>query len=479
MSKTGIQFGTDGWRAVIADSFTFHNVQIASNAIGKFILENSNNKEWPIIIGYDPRFLAKDFAKLCASELLNLGLNVKLSDSIVPTPVIAYHAAKNSTGKTNGAIQFTASHNPPKYCGLKYITDYGGPAPVEITNKIMQNIENQDLGQDKSCPYKSLTTNYYFNPKPQYFSHVKNLINSNSIKNAKLIVVYDPLYGAGNTYLDFLLKETGCSITTIHNKVDPLFGGLLPEPKEEFLNNLKAAVLKTGAICGLATDGDADRLGAVDEKGFFYSPNKIAAMILRHLVKNKKLTGKVVRTLSTTHLMDHLAKKYNLEVVETKVGFKWICEEMIKGNVLIGAEESGGISIINHIPDKDAILSALLLVEMLSYEKKTLSEIFNDTVKDAQWSCINDKFDFHVAEKEKNSFISIMQSGDLKKYGDLPIESFNTVEGAKYILKDDSWFMARASGTEPMARVYFEATSDKVLNEMKAVVRKIFEVCQK
>ncbi len=477
MSKTEIKFGTDGWRAVIADGFTFLNVRIATRAISKFILDNSPT-EGPVIIGYDPRFLAKDFAKECAIELINLGFKIKLSDSVVPTPVIAFAAVYNPSGKTNGAIQFTASHNPPKYCGLKYITNYGGPAPLEITNQIMQNINA--LALDNSNSYKTLTSSHYFDPKPLYFSHLKKLIDFKTIKNASLKIVYDPLYGAGNTYLDSILKEDNYNIQTIHNKFDPLFGGLLPEPREEFLNDLKAAVIKNNAIVGLATDGDADRLGTVDEKGIFYSPNKIAAMILRHLVKNKKLKGKVVRTLSTTHLMDYLAKKYGLELIETKVGFKWICEEMIKGDVLIGAEESGGISIINHIPDKDAILSSLLLIEMLSYEKKTLSEIFNDTIKDAGWSCINDKFDFHLSEKEKDSFIRIMQSGDIKKYGELSVKSFNKLEGAKYILNDGSWFMARASGTEPMTRVYFEATSDKVLNEMKTIVKRIFDLsCQK
>ncbi len=479
MPSTEIKFGTDGWREVIADGFTFDNVQIASNAIGKLILETSS-KDWPILIGYDPRFLADKFAKFCANELISLGLKIKISNRIVPTPVIAYCAANFSSGKTNGAIQFTASHNPPKYCGLKYITNYGGPAPEEITDKIMENIrtQNSEVKNQKTDSH-TLTSHFYFDPKPHYFSHLKKLIDFNKIKSANLKVVYDPLYGAGNTYLDSLLKDAGCSTICIHNESDPLFGGLLPEPREENLKELKEAVIKNNAIVGLATDGDADRLGAIDEKGIFYSPNKIAAMILRHLVKNKKLKGTVVRTLSTTHLMDHLAKKYNLEVIETKVGFKWICKEMLKGNVLIGAEESGGISILNHIPDKDAVLSGLLLVEMLAYENKTLSEIFNDTLKDALWHCINDKFDFTINEEVKNKFVSILQSKDIKRYGNLAIKSVNTSEGAKYLLDDGSWFMARASGTEPMARVYFEATSDKVLDEMKKTVRKIFEACQK
>ncbi|MBI3591278.1 MAG: phosphoglucomutase/phosphomannomutase family protein [Candidatus Melainabacteria bacterium] len=465
-----IKFGTDGWRAIIADGFTFNNVRIASHAIGKYVLNNCN-RDLPILIGFDPRFLADKFARSCANELISLGLNVEVVSNVVPTPVIAFWAAK-SPKKTNGAIQFTASHNPPEYCGLKYITSYGGPAPVEITNEITKYIRAENLDMKGEENNTSIPT---FAPKEGYVTHLKKLIDFSKIKNANLKIVYDPMFGAGNNYLDYILKEAGCETVTIHNKKDPLFGGLLPEPKEEFLNELKKCVTENKANMGLATDGDADRISAVDRDGMFYSPNKIASMLLRHLVKNKKLKGKVVRTLSTTHLMDHLAKKYNLELIETQVGFKWICEKMLKESVLIGAEESGGISIINHIPDKDAILAGMLLTEMLAFENKTLGEIYKDTLNDANWNCINDKFDLHMDEKQKEILISRLQSANIQKFGDLQIESINKIEGAKYLLKDGSWFLARASGTEPMARVYFEATSEKSLKLMKSEIQRIVE----
>lgn len=475
-----ITFGTDGWRAVIADQFTFENVRIASSAIGNFILKN-HSKEFPVLIGYDTRFLAHDFAKCCASVLNSLGLNTLISNKPVPTPIIAFWAAglpKNQ--KTNGAIQFTASHNPPKYCGLKYITNYGGPASVEMTDKITGYINAiNDTRRDMPRHISTAT----FEPLDHYTSHIKSLINFGEIKNAKLKIVYDPLYGAGNGYLDVLLKEAGCEVTTIHNKIDPLFGGLLPEPREENLNELKLTIKTQNAVLGLATDGDADRISAVDQNGIFYSPNQIASMLLRHLYKNKKLKGAVVRTLSTTHLMDHLAKKYNLPVVETKVGFKWICEVMRKENVLIGAEESGGISILNHIPDKDALLAGMLLTEMLAYEKKSLAEIYKDTLKDAGWFCINDKLDLHLNNKEKDKLISNLKSAKITNLKGLKIISVNSMEGAKYLFEDGSWFMARASGTEPMARVYFEATSQKTLDLMRNAVQEMLKEtslsCQK
>lgn len=471
---TEIKFGTDGWRAVIADSFTFENVKIVTRAIGKFVKDNYQDNA-PLVIGYDPRFLAKEFAKTCAQELINLGINVQLSDDIVPTPLVAFWAAKS--GKTSGAIQFTASHNPPEYCGLKYITNYGGPAPEEITNSITKIIKEQRAGEPESRRVGGLT---YFNPKEQYIKHLKKLINFNQIKNANLKIIYDPMFGAGNNYLDFILKEAGCKTITIHNKLDPLFGGLLPEPKEDFLKDLKTSVVSNKANIGLATDGDADRIAAVDENGIFYPANKIGCMLFRHLYKNKNLRGAVVRTLSTTHLIDHLAKKYNLEVIETKVGFKWICKEMIEKNVLIGIEESGGISILNHIPDKDAILAGMLIVEMLAYEKKPLTEIYKATLQDANWSYINDKLDLHISDEEKKSLISILSSEEVKEFGGLKILSKNKTEGIKCLLEGGGWLMARASGTEPMARVYFEATSEKKLDAIKKDLKKIVEAsCQK
>ncbi len=468
-SNNKISFGTDGWRSIIADGFTFSNVRKASTAIGRLIL-NNNNKDYPVLVGYDTRFLANDFADECAQTLYSLGLKVEVSKYIIPTPAIAFWTCK-SPNKTNGAIQFTASHNPPKYCGLKYITSYGGPAPIEMTNEITKYLnDQQSLPASNSSPAIPIPI---FDPKESYFNHLKQLINFDVIKSANLKVVYDPLYGAGNGYVDILLTMANCNTIAIHNKRDPLFGGLLPEPKEEFLHDLKASVISNKAIVGLATDGDADRLAAIDSDGTFFSPNKIASMLLRHLVKNKKLSGSVVRTLSTTHLMDHLAKKYNLNIIETPIGFKWICEQMIKTSVLIGAEESGGISILNHIPDKDAILASMLLVEMLSYEKKGLKEIFNDTLKDAEWSCINDRFDLHINDTQKEHLITQLQNNKIKECEGLKVLSVNTTEGAKYVFEDGSWFLARASGTEPMARVYFEATSNKMLNAMKESIREL------
>ncbi len=465
-----IKFGTDGWRSIIADEFTFQNVRIVANAIGKYILTKYGNT-LPVLIGFDTRFLADKFASACADKLAESGLKVKISDSYVPTPVIAYTACSTSTA---GAIQFTASHNPPEYCGIKYITSYGGPAPEEVTDEIVKNI-NLNIPVDipkKSSIQKEIET---FNPKENYIKHLKTIIDFNRIKESKVKVIYDPMFGAGNKYLDHILGLAGCEISTIHNKRDPMFGNLLPEPREQFLSDLKNNILKEHALLGLATDGDADRLAAIDNKGKFYTPNQIACMLLRHLVKNKKLKGKVVRTLSTTHMLDRLAQKYGLELIETKVGFKWICKEMLKSNVLIGAEESGGISILNHVPDKDAILAGVLLVEMIAYENKSLEEIYSDTIKDAGFSYINDKFDLHMDDAQKKLILSLLNKPSIKNIGGIKLASINTSEGVKYVLEDGSWFFARSSGTEPMFRVYFESQTEQNLQIMKKYMQNIID----
>ncbi len=477
MSISNIKFGTDGWRAVIAEDFTFENVEIVTSALSKYLKKHYKEDvyKYPLLIGYDPRFLADEFAKTSAKVLISEGISVKISNCIVPTPTMAFHSAKGES-KTLGSIQFTASHNPPKYCGLKYITDYGGPAPEEVTNEIMKNIESNlhhcEKAQSADAAISGMKRNkgsiQYFDPKPLYFSHIKTLIDFELIKKAKLKIAYDSLYGAGNGYLDSLLKLAGCEVFVLHDKRDPLFGGLLPEPREEHLTDLKNEVILRKCDLGLGTDGDADRLGAIDSSGDFYLPNKIASMLLRHLVKNKKLKGDVVRTLSTTHLLDHLAKKYSLNVVETKVGYKWICNEMLKGDVLIGAEESGGISIKNHVPDKDAVLTGMLLTEMLAYEKKSLSEIYEDTVKESGWSCVHGRFDLHTNDIQKDYLLSHLTEN---KYGNLNVVGKTKLEGVKILLEDGSWFMARASGTEPMSRVYFEATSKDALVKIMADVK--------
>ena len=234
-----IKFGTDGWRDIIADKFTFKNVSIVTKAIGNYVL-NHLDKDLPILVGYDNRFLADKFAERSTNELIKLGLKVHLSSSAIPTPVIAFWASKI---KTSGAIQFTASHNPPIYCGIKYITNYGGPAPVEVTNEITKYVKNYDSHSEHENTTNDIRPKA-FNPKADYLTHLKTLIDFNKIKTANLKIVYDPMYGAGNDYLDFILKESGCQVISIHNTKDPLFGGLLPEPKEEFLNDLKKSIIE-------------------------------------------------------------------------------------------------------------------------------------------------------------------------------------------------------------------------------------------
>ena len=456
----GIKFGTDGWRAVIADSFTFDNVKKVANAVAQYIINNSLNPH--IIIGYDTRFLAKDFAKTCAEELNIHGITTYISETYLPTPVTAFHTV-NLPQKISLGIQFTASHNPPKYCGMKLLAPYGAPASEEVTNEISTYL-NTTIEANKTLD-KNLFLE--FSSFEEYSKHLNTLINFEIIKKSNLKIIYDPIFGAGQNFLDRILLEHNINIKTIHNTLDPLFGGYLPEPKEEYLQELKTTVLKEKANVGLGTDGDSDRLGIFNEKGEYFSPNKIATMLTRHLIKNKNLKGSIARTLSTTHLLDLFAQKYSLPLIETKVGFKWLGKAMMENDVLIAAEESGGISTKGHIPDKDAILAACLVVEMMAYEKKPLDEIYSDCLAELGVKCFNDRFDLHLEEKNKHVFLELLQSGHIKTINNIKVKNLITSEGAKYVLEDGSWFFARSSGTEPMTRVYFESFNLEMLEAMK------------
>ncbi|HEY9766618.1 MAG TPA: phosphoglucomutase/phosphomannomutase family protein, partial [Chroococcales cyanobacterium] len=368
MSK--IKFGTDGWRDIIAENFTFPNVRLVARAIAEYV-KDSYSDDRPVVIGYDTRFLARDFATTVAEVLEGAGIKALLSKRDVPTPVIAF-AARNLN--TAGAVMITASHNPPQYCGIKYIPDYAGPATKEITDRIVANVERlQKEGNQGEEGHFSIET---FDPMPEYLADLRGKVDFEVIRKANLKVVFDPLYGTGRGYADVLLAEAGCQVDSIHAFVDPLFGGGMPEPNPRYLGDLRERILKTGADLGLATDGDADRFGVMDEGGNYFTPNQVIALLLRHLVKNRGAKGSVVRTVATTHLIDRIAAHYGLLVHETPVGFKFVGEWMRKEAVVIGGEESGGLSVLGHIPEKDGILADLLVAEMVAVEGKPLSAIW-------------------------------------------------------------------------------------------------------
>ncbi|MBS3026569.1 MAG: phosphoglucomutase/phosphomannomutase family protein [Dolichospermum sp. DET50] len=454
-----IKFGTDGWRGIIADDFTFPNVRKVTRAIASY-LETAYSKDKPVLIAYDTRFLADEFARTSAAVLADLGWNVKITDRDCPTPVIAYNARLLNSA---GALMFTASHNPAPYCGIKYIPDYAGPATPEITDTIVANIETSSDELPGSNPSGTIST---FDPKPDYLNFIYTLLDVEKIKSANLKVKYDALYSTSRGYLDEVLQHCGCQLESFHDWRDVLFGGGMPEPKGEQLVELVAAVKADQADLGLATDGDSDRFGIVDEQGNVLTPNTVLLVLARHLIKNKGKSGAIVRTVATTHLLDNFAAKYGLQIYETAVGFKYIGEKMRETAVLIGGEESGGLSIIGHIPEKDGVLADMLVAEAIAYEGKPLSQLVQEAITEADGPLYNNRLDLHLTEAHKVAVINSYTQNPPSVVAGIKVKEVGRKDGIKLYLEEGSWVLLRPSGTEPLVRVYMETNSPEKLSQI-------------
>jgi phosphomannomutase len=465
-----IKFGTDGWRGIIADDFTFPNVRKVTRAIASY-LETAYSKDRPVLIAYDTRFLADQFAQTAAQVLADLGWNVKITDRDCPTPVIAYNARHLNSA---GALMFTASHNPAPYCGIKYIPDYAGPATPEITDTIVANIESSSDELPSGKPSGSIST---FDPKPDYLQFIYTLLDVEKIKSAQLKVKYDALYSTSRGYLDEVLQHSGTQLESFHTWRDVLFGGGMPEPKGEQLVELVEAVRNDHADLGLATDGDSDRFGIVDELGNVLTPNTVLLVLARHLIKNKGKSGAIVRTVATTHLLDNFAAKYGLTIYETPVGFKYIGEKMRETTVLIGGEESGGLSIIGHIPEKDGVLADMLIAEAIAYEGKPLSQLVKEAIAEADGPLYNDRLDLHLTEAHKNAVIDSFTKNPPSEVAGVKVKEVGRKDGIKLYLEEGSWVLLRPSGTEPLVRVYLETNSPekltKLAQELESAIAKL------
>lgn len=458
--KTGvIQFGTDGWRAVVGKEFTFENVETVTKAIAKYVLD-TDGIEKPFIIGYDPRKMAREFADFTAKILVDLGFDVTVSAEIIPTPVLAFSAKLYAAN----AIMFTASHNPPEYLGIKFIPEYAGPATTEITNAIVDNIDHISKITFNNAQKGKLSEKSF---KVRYFEHIEGLIDFKKIKEANIQVIFDALYSASIGYFDKLLERNGISCEEMHMVHDPNFGGGMPEPKVKYLTELIEAISQRTNVIGLSNDGDADRFGVINEKAEYVSPNEIIAMLLGHLIKNKKLDGKLVKTVGASQMLDVIAEKYNVDVIETPVGFKWVGKAMRENDVIIGGEESGGLSIKGHIPEKDGILADLLVLEMIAYENKPLWELQEDLKRDAGCQFFNKRIDLKLESQEILKKL-MEQYSSLKSIASFKVKSKDKKDGIKYYLDDEkSWVLIRPSGTEPLLRIYFESDSKDKLRELK------------
>jgi phosphomannomutase len=468
--KSEIKFGTDGWRAIIAEQFTFANVEKVSYAIGHYI-SDAYGTDLPVLIGYDTRFLADRFAERSARVLAAMGLKVRVAARDIPTPCIAWATQDEPTA---GALQFTASHNPPEYCGVKYIPPYAGPATNDITKQIVANL--------KHCPQaieKASGTLETFDVSAPYMAAVKKLVNFDLIKKSGLKVAYDALYSTSRGYMDVLMNEAGLHATILHDFRDPLFGGGMPEPTAAYLTDLIATIKGGDFDLGIATDGDADRFAIIDNNGVFFTPNQLLCLLTRHLYKNHGMRGAIVRTVATTHMLDHVAAAYGLPLIETSVGFKYIGEKMRTEDVLIGGEESGGVSIKGHIPEKDGILANLLVIEMLACEKKTLSEIWSDLESEIGVKFYQRRGDLHLTATTQKLLLAHLAQNPVSQLIGKPLERVDNTDGLKLYHDKDNWLLIRPSGTEPVIRVSGEGTSDQLIDSLMVDFRSQIDVILK
>jgi phosphomannomutase len=481
-----IHFGTDGWRAVISDSFTFDNLRIVAQAVADAVAsehwdKSSNGGKTPdpkkIVIGYDTRFLSDRFAGEVARVLAANGFKVFLTQSDAPTPAISY-SVKN-LGAIAG-VMITASHNAPRYNGVKLKGAFGGSALSEQCRRVevyINDNEEQARGPNLMDYNKARDAGLItkFNPLPAYFEHLRTLINSDIIAENPQRFVVDAMYGSGRGVIKAFLQGTGCEIAEIRGEMNPGFGGVHPEPITKYLGALASAVSSGMGNFGVATDGDADRIGAMDERGNFVDPHKIMALSLKYLVEKRGWTGAVVRTVSTTRMIDRLAKRYGLTLYETPVGFNHIADYMMKEDVLIGGEESGGISFKGHIPEGDGPLMGLLLVEMIAAGKKSLVEMVDELLADVgpvHYERVDLRLSRPVEKAEMTDFL-VKQAP--KEIGGQGVSEVSQRDGVKYIMDDDSWLLIRPSGTEPVLRVYAEGRTPQMVKALMGYGKQVAE----
>jgi alpha-D-glucose phosphate-specific phosphoglucomutase len=481
-----IHFGTDGWRAVISDTFTFHNLRLVTQAIADSIKsgywQNGNNLDQKInsnqiVVGFDTRFLSDRYASDVARVLAANGYKVYLAQSDAPTPSISY--AVHHLGAVGG-VMITASHNAPRYNGLKLKAAYGGAASPEQCRRVEVYLnDNEERGRGPNLmdydQARELGLIKRFNPIPEYYNHLRQLINFDLIAENPQRVVVDSMYGSGRGVIKGILQGTGCEVKEIRGEMNPGFGGVHPEPIASHLSALAGAISTHMGDYGLATDGDADRIGAMDERCNFVDPHKIMSLALKYLVEKRGWYGPIVRTVSTTRMIDRLAESNGLQVYETPVGFNYIADHMINEDILIGGEESGGISFRGHIPEGDGILMGLLIVEMVAEAGVSLYELVKDLLEQVG-PAIYQRKDLRLTRPVAKLQVTkkLMDDAPVRIGGELVTE-VNVTDGVKYILADDSWLLIRPSGTEPVLRVYAEGRSSEMVQALLGYGEEIAE----
>ena len=459
-----VKFGTDGWRGVIAADFTFENVRLAAAAIGNYLLREGG-REKGAAIGYDTRFGSRAFAEAVAEVLAGAGIPVALADSITPTPALSLGVRDRGCA---GGVMITSSHNPFQWNGVKYKGFYGGSGRPAIIAEI-----EQDLGKplEKAATPAKIE---HVDLNGPYIQAICAFANLEAIRTSGFRLAVDCMYGAGRGVLAGIFTKLGVDFVEIRAEHNPLFPGINPEPIEPHIRALGDAVVAHKCQAGFATDGDADRIGAIDEHGEFVDPHKIFSILLEWLLKTKDWPGGVTRAFNTTSMLDRIAAKYERPLYEHGIGFKYVVDLMLEKEILIGGEESGGIGISKHLPERDGLLNALLLATVMAEEKKTLGELVQ-ALQDEYGEHQYGRIDLHIDDKLKNAAIAKAKAG-VKEFAGMPVERVSTLDGIKFFVKNpeaatkknaaESWLLLRASGTEPLLRIYSESCSKESVEKL-------------
>jgi phosphoglucomutase len=462
VAEATIRFGTSGWRAVIAEEFTFPNARRVIAAIARVLAEEGRSGGL-VLVGYDTRFLAERFAAEAAGVLTRHGFEAEVSNRPVPTPVLAFEIRRRGAV---GAVNFTASHNPPKYLGIKFSTSDGAPALPEITKKIeaaIVGIPSEAAPETGKAPG--------FDPAAPYLADLDGKVDAKSVARGSPHFSLDFRYGTSAGFLDAWLDRTGVALERMHAKADPLFGGESPQCGEKELVAMSGEVRKRGSRLGLATDGDADRFGVVDDAGAYVQPNEILALLLQDLLGRKGRRGGVARSVATTHALDAIAARYGVPLHETPVGFKYIGELLLEKKIIFGGEESAGLTVEGHVPEKDGILADLLTAEMVGAAGKTIAALRSELWKEIG-PFLTRRIDLPLSPEEKAKLATIRKSPPASVSG-RKVAKVNQLDGIKLIFEDGSWILVRESGTEPVARVYIEAKTEKDLDALARAGREL------
>lgn len=461
---TQIKFGTSGWRAVMAEEFTFANVRRAVGGIARYVATQKPQGA-RVIVGRDPRFLGETFCAMAAEILAAQGITPLVVAEAAPTPAFAYAVIQS---KADGVINFTASHNPPEYNGIKFSTPDGCPALPEVTKKIEAEIvagDNASLAKPGAAAAPKDT----LNPKPMYLKRLGEIVDLPAIRKAGVRVAFDPMWGAARGYSDELLRDAGVEVATVHDHRDVLFGGHAPEPDDHLLEDLRKKMRETGAQIGIATDGDADRFGIVDADGTFLQPNYVIAVLFDYLVESRGWKNGVAKSVATTNLINALAQQHGVELHETPVGFKYIGELIMQDKIAIGGEESAGLSIRHHVPEKDGVLAGLLCCEAVARRGKPLGEQLKELCNQVG-SYYPMRENFRLTPEVKEKFTEKLRQ-DPKEFCGHPVDQVVRTDGLKLVFSDGSWVCYRLSGTEPVVRVYTEARSEKGLEKLSTAAK--------